>query len=80
MDHSSSFQLILDRLVAAHGDVEISPVQVFAELDELEPATSSLLPFLQMKHFFPRKFTITIRHRKLLRSLFTCSHHVPGAG
>jgi hypothetical protein len=40
-------------------------VQVFAQMYLLEPGNSTLLPFLKMDHFFPRKMAITIRHRKL---------------
>ncbi|KIW71874.1 hypothetical protein PV04_00103 [Phialophora macrospora] len=55
------FQPFLNRLVAAHGDVEISHVRVFAQLCYLEPG-DQLSSILRMKTFFPRKITVTVRH------------------
>jgi hypothetical protein len=55
------FQPFLDRLVAAHGEVEISHVRIFAQLCYLEPG-EQLSKILRMRHFFPRKITVTIRH------------------
>ena len=54
----------LDQLFRAHGEVEISHVQVFAQMYKLETANSLIIPILNMNNFFPHKLTVTIRHRK----------------
>lgn len=51
----------LDELHAAHGEVSLSHVRVFAQLCELESGYS-LHRFLDLEHFSPLMFTITIRH------------------
>ncbi len=55
------FRPILDHLFAAHGEVEISHVRVFAQLCSLEHG-SQIAPILRMPNFFPLKLTVTIRH------------------
>ena len=58
------FQLRLNRLYVDHGEVEVSHVQVFAQMYALESLNSSLIPILRMHNFFPRKLTVSLRHRK----------------
>ncbi|KAJ9606181.1 hypothetical protein H2200_009142 [Cladophialophora chaetospira] len=56
------FQPRLNRLYVDHGEVEVSHVQVFAQMYALESLNSSLIPILRMENFFPRKLTVSLRH------------------
>lgn len=56
-----TLQPALEALHAAHGDVALAHVRVFAQLCILEPG-DELGQILGMAHFFPRIVTVTVRH------------------
>ena len=57
----ATFQKAVNQLFTLHGNLEIEHVRVFAQLCSLE-AGSQLGNVLSMNHFFPKVFSVTIRH------------------
>lgn len=58
---ATSFQPVLTQLFSLHGKVEIDHVRVFAQLCSLENG-SQLSQILDLDCFYPRVFTVTVRH------------------
>ena len=56
-----TFQPALTQLFDLHGKVELDHVRVFAQLCSLESG-SDLAEILDLSHFYPKVFTVTVRH------------------
>lgn len=58
---AAEIQPVLNLIHAVHGKTEIDHIRIFPQLYRLEPGTA-LQSINDWHHFYPRRFTITLRH------------------